>query len=79
MIVHCLSAAERLQTYSELMAFIRLCNDAVMGVRISSLQHTDGGSESVGRIVGMLQQMATWVDDIPPIDEPMRFGNKAFR
>ncbi|CAM9762660.1 unnamed protein product [Ascophyllum nodosum] len=67
------------KTYSELMAFIRLCNDAVMGVRISSLQHTDGGSESVGRIVGMLQQMATWVDDIPPIDEPMRFGNKAFR
>lgn len=63
------------------MGFIRLCNDAVAGVRSSSLppKTTDAGMDTVSRIVEMLRQMGSWVDDIPPIDEPMRFGNKAFR
>ncbi|CAN0545859.1 unnamed protein product, partial [Ectocarpus sp. 12 AP-2014] len=63
------------------MTFIRLCNDAVMGVRASCLQPNtmDTAMDTVSRIVGMLRQMGSWVDDIPPIDEPMRFGNKAFR
>lgn len=63
------------------MAFIRLCNEAVTGVRASSLQAASADAESatVGQIVTMLRQMAGWVDDIPAIDEPMRFGNKAFR
>ena len=61
------------------MSFIRLCNDAVTGVPISSLEQSGVGSDNVERIVAILQQMETWVDDIPPLDEPMRFGNKAFR
>lgn len=69
------------QTYKELMTFLRLCNDAVTGVRASSLRPTSigAGSDTVSRIVAMLRQMEIWVDDFPPIDEPMRFGNKAFR
>lgn len=69
------------QTYKDLMGFIRLCNDAVTGVRASSLPPNtpDSGKSTVSLIVEMLQQMGSWVDDIPPIDEPMRFGNKAFR
>ncbi|CAM9453250.1 unnamed protein product [Ectocarpus fasciculatus] len=68
-------------TYKELMTFIRLCNDAVMGVRASSLQldTLDAATDTVSRIVGMLRKMGSWVDDFPPIEEPMRFGNKAFR
>jgi len=27
----------------------------------------------------MLKQFTSWVDEIPPIQQPMRFGNKAFR
>ncbi|CAE7033696.1 PTPA [Symbiodinium natans] len=27
----------------------------------------------------MLAEMERWVDDFPPIAQPMRFGNKAFR
>lgn len=70
------------QTYKDFMGFIRLCNDAVTGVRASSQQQqsaADSGSSTVSLIVEMLREMASWVDDIPPIDEPMRFGNKAFR
>lgn len=63
------------------MAFVRLCNDAVIGVRASSAQPMGDASadSAVDCIVAMLQLMGSWVDDIPPIDEPMRFGNKAFR
>ncbi|CAM9247107.1 unnamed protein product, partial [Hapterophycus canaliculatus] len=46
--------------------------------RASSLPPPNA-THAVGRIIGMLRQMGSWVDDIPPIDEPMRFGNKAFR
>ncbi|CAM9170895.1 unnamed protein product [Laminaria digitata] len=69
------------ETYKEFMTFIRLCNGAVTGVRASSLQPkpANAGSDTIGLIVRMLQQMESWVDDIPPIDEPMRFGNNAFR
>lgn len=27
----------------------------------------------------MLDTMESWIDQIPPIDQPQRFGNKAFR
>lgn len=69
------------QTYDDFMAFVRLCNDAVIGVRASSAQPMGDASadSAVDCIVAMLQLMGSWVDDIPPIDEPMRFGNKAFR
>eukprot|EP00903_Cladosiphon_okamuranus_P013095 g12214.t1 len=63
------------------MGFIRLCNNAVTGMRASALQPitSDPGRSTVSLVVEMLRQMGSWVDDIPPIDEPMRFGNKAFR
>lgn len=69
------------QTYSDLMAFVRLCNDSVIGVRRTSTIPTvpTQRNDVVGCIVAMLEMMGGWVDDIPPIDEPMRFGNKAFR
>lgn len=65
-----------LQTYGEFMAFVRLCNDAVTGVRTTSSRSC---SSTVDRIVAMLTVMGSWVDDFPPLEEPMRFGNKAFR
>lgn len=29
--------------------------------------------------VELINEISSWVDDIPPIQQPMRFGNKAFR
>lgn len=70
------------QTYGEFVAFVRLCNDAVKGLAASSLQPPSSESQTrttVDHIVEMLGVMGSWVDDIPPLDAPMRFGNKAFR
>lgn len=31
------------------------------------------------KLTDMLETMDTWIGEIPPIDQPQRFGNKAFR
>lgn len=31
------------------------------------------------KIIQMLEEMEKWVQDFPPIEQPQRFGNKAFR
>ncbi|KAK2555482.1 Serine/threonine-protein phosphatase 2A activator [Acropora cervicornis] len=31
------------------------------------------------KLVVMLDTMNSWIDEIPPTDQPQRFGNKAFR
>lgn len=36
-------------------------------------------SDTVKQIESVLNRLCTWVDEIPPIAQPMRFGNKAFR
>ncbi|CAN0402789.1 unnamed protein product, partial [Phaeothamnion confervicola] len=36
-------------------------------------------SHAISHIVGMMETMAGWVDEIPALQQPMRFGNKAFR
>lgn len=30
-------------------------------------------------MLAFLEKCSGWVDDIPPLEQPMRFGNKAFR
>lgn len=27
----------------------------------------------------MLDQISNWIDEVPPIEQPMRFGNRAYR
>ena len=31
------------------------------------------------KLVTLLDTMESWIDEIPPIDQPQRFGNKAYR
>ena len=31
------------------------------------------------KLIDMLDTLDTWIGEIPPIDQPQRFGNKAFR
>lgn len=35
--------------------------------------------QGVQAAVDLVDEISAWVDDIPPIQQPMRFGNKAFR
>ena len=31
------------------------------------------------KIVELLNRISVWVDEIPPLSQPMRYGNAAFR
>lgn len=35
--------------------------------------------QNVQKALELLAQLDAWVDAIPPIQQPMRFGNRAFR
>ncbi len=31
------------------------------------------------KVINLLETMLSWIDEIPPLPTPQRFGNKAFR
>lgn len=51
-------------------------NDSVKG-KPNSSQYSK--SLSIDSVCKLLDTLNSWIDDIPPIDQPQRFGNKAFR
>lgn len=36
-------------------------------------------SQEIGHILDLLQTLSDWVDEVPPLQTPQRFGNLAFR
>jgi len=65
-------------TFIELLEFIRLCGDTVVGISISSLTE-NVIPDTVQKIETFMGLLYNLVDEIPPLNQPMRFGNKAFR
>src|SRR5216683_2895532 len=35
--------------------------------------------QGIQRVLGLLDQLDKWIDEIPPLPTPQRFGNLAFR
>ena len=80
-------------SYRELLQFIQLAAEAIVGFEMPADASTSSSSSSSGRnsnshthsstaitdITSFLTRISSWVDEIPPIQQPMRFGNKAFR
>jgi hypothetical protein len=58
------------------MGFIMALNDSVVGKSLSDKCTVSPATTSV---LGLLDVLSTWVDEIPPVEQPQRFGNKAFR
>ena len=48
-------------------------------VCVYAVHFTFPNFQSVENFMKILDTLSGWVDDIPPIDQPQRFGNKAFR
>jgi len=58
--------------------FLRQLNESVVGY---SLPLEDGASDSeaVSKMLLLLDELDSWIDNIPPQPTPQRFGNLAFR
>ena len=60
----------------EYIGFILAINEAVQGKKASEINPLN---EKILKLIKLLDQLDQWVDEIPPIDQPQRFGNKSFR
>ncbi|XP_065203435.1 serine/threonine-protein phosphatase 2A activator-like [Planococcus citri] len=67
---------ENSEAYNEYFGFIKAMNIAVRGKPLSYECHT---SEITLGIISLLKSLDQMVTETPPIDQPQRFGNKAFK
>ncbi|XP_023247903.1 serine/threonine-protein phosphatase 2A activator [Copidosoma floridanum] len=71
-----MAAWHKSEAYFEYFGFVMAINNAVKG------KATDPNcpcSETATKIVDMLDKYDKWIDEIPPTEQPQRFGNKSFR
>ncbi|XP_077506679.1 serine/threonine-protein phosphatase 2A activator-like isoform X1 [Amblyomma americanum] len=64
------------EAYTEYVGFILALNEKIKGKKI-----TDDFvvSEVTTKMLSVLDALDTWVRETPPVNEPQRFGNSAFR
>ncbi|XP_020650540.1 serine/threonine-protein phosphatase 2A activator [Pogona vitticeps] len=67
---------KRSQAYADYMGFILTLNEGVKGKKLTSEYRV---SEPIEKLVDLLNVLDKWIDETPPVDQPSRFGNKAFR
>ncbi|KAJ1605878.1 phosphotyrosyl phosphatase activator protein-related [Cryptosporidium canis] len=75
------------KTHSDIIEFIKLLSESVNGRALVMQQEyfeknsnrSDSGFKSLVIIIELLSKLDSVVDEIPPIKQPMRFGNKAFQ
>lgn len=60
----------------EFMGFVNILNDAVKG---KTLSDPVPASPIIDKLVELIEKLSVWIDETPAIDQPQRFGNKAFR
>ncbi|XP_011314342.1 serine/threonine-protein phosphatase 2A activator, partial [Fopius arisanus] len=67
---------EKSEAYNEYLGFILALNEAVQGKAANSKYPA---SQTLLNTVAMLNIFDQWLTEIPPTDQPQRFGNKSFR
>ncbi|CAG8481637.1 5793_t:CDS:2 [Paraglomus brasilianum] len=64
------------KAFARFLMFIKLLNESILNKKISDPCTV---SETTQKLVDILEQLSNWIDEIPPLPTPQRFGNKAFR
>lgn len=67
---------EKSEAYFEYLGFILALNKSIEG---KSLDFGCEQSPAVKNILTMLDNLDEWITQIPPTEQPQRFGNKSFR
>lgn len=69
-------AWQKSEAYHELIGFINTVSASIQGKKISSDVPQSPG---VAKVLATLAKMHTLIDETPPIEQPQRFGNMAYR
>ncbi|XP_071948046.1 serine/threonine-protein phosphatase 2A activator-like isoform X2 [Antedon mediterranea] len=67
---------QKSQAFKEYLAFVETLSASVLGKKITDDIHQ---TESCSKLIEVLDVLSNWIDAIPPVDQPQRFGNKAYR
>ncbi|KAE8582942.1 hypothetical protein XENTR_v10020390 [Xenopus tropicalis] len=67
---------KRSQAYTDYMGFVLALNEGVKGKKLTDDYKV---SEVIHKLMSLLDTLNRWIDEMPPVDQPSRFGNKAFR
>ncbi|ESP03240.1 hypothetical protein LOTGIDRAFT_224543 [Lottia gigantea] len=67
---------EKSKAYTDLLGLILTLNQSVKGKKMTDEYHV---SKEIEKQVEILETLDKWLDEIPPVDQPQRFGNTAFR
>ncbi|KAF9034493.1 Phosphotyrosyl phosphatase activator [Hymenopellis radicata] len=65
------------QGYKDYALYLRRLNEAVVGCYLP-LEGTSA-STAIDSLIALLDVLDGWIDEIPPLETPQRFGNLAFR
>ncbi|KIM52999.1 hypothetical protein SCLCIDRAFT_18052 [Scleroderma citrinum Foug A] len=68
---------KRTRGYRDYWLFLLRLNEAVVGYPIQQADEPCG--PAITALLSMLDTLDGWIDDIPPLQSPQRFGNQAFR
>jgi len=64
------------KAYNDYVIFINNLNNNIRGTKLTDSFEI---SPKVQRILDILVKLNGWIDEVPPIQQPQRFGNKAFK
>ncbi|KAG2064977.1 Phosphotyrosyl phosphatase activator [Suillus decipiens] len=64
--------------YADYLLFLHQLSEAVVGYTLP-LVDPEKQSQEIDQILALLDTLSNWVDEIPPLPTPQRFGNLAFR
>ncbi|KAF8071493.1 hypothetical protein FPV67DRAFT_875658 [Lyophyllum atratum] len=64
------------RSYQDYAIFLRRLNEAVVG---KSLPRASPPGQAIVKTLDLLNTLDRWIDEIPPLESPQRFGNLAFR
>uniref|UniRef100_A0A1I8ITV8 Serine/threonine-protein phosphatase 2A activator n=1 Tax=Macrostomum lignano TaxID=282301 RepID=A0A1I8ITV8_9PLAT len=70
---------ERSLAYQEILGFIAAVSSSVRGKPLQAGPDSYSVSERCGRLNSLLAKLDSWIDEIPPVEQPARFGNRAFK
>ncbi|PIK57857.1 putative serine/threonine-protein phosphatase 2A activator-like [Apostichopus japonicus] len=71
-----LATWKKSQAYSDYMGFVRLMNTTVKGKKLTDECNV---SETCQKLITMIDTLDGWAEEIPPLQQPQRYGNQAFR
>lgn len=67
---------EKSEAYYDIVGFINSISNAVQGIKNTVYLEQ---IPVVQNLLHLFEKLSTMVDETPPIDQPQRFGNKAYR